>query len=181
MKWIFSLNKALSKIENILLVLMLLLMIVLYSLQTILRNFFSTAILWIDPFVYNLLLWIALIGASLATINKKDISIDITTKLLPKKIVSKTIVITNIAASMISWFLASASVDYIIAMREDGLLESDYLPIPLWITKIILPIGFYIISFRFSLRALENVLNIFGIYVNNNKPEKSPSSKEGIK
>ena len=106
---------------------------------------------------------VGLIGGSLATQKEKNISIDVTTKLLPENISQKIMIVTNIAAAIGTFFIASASLDYIHFMREDSMLESDYLPIQLWVAKIILPIGFYLISFRFAVRAIERICILFGI------------------
>jgi len=163
MKWLFQFDRGLAKVELFILSIFLLSMVTLYSLQTILRNVFDTALLWIDPLVYNMLLWIALIGGSLATQKEKNISIDVTTKLLPKNIGDKIMVFTNVAAAIGTFFIASAALDYIHFMREDGMLESDYLPLQLWVAKIILPIGFYLISLRFAIRAIERVCLILGL------------------
>ena len=66
-----------ERMEEILLVSLVVLMVSLGFLQILFRNFISVGIVWIDSLVRHLVLWIALLGASIATRENRHIAIDI--------------------------------------------------------------------------------------------------------
>ena len=67
----------LHRAEDALLVLLLSAMIVLAATQIMLRNFFDSGFVWIDPLLRVLVLWLGLIGATVATRNNRHIRIDL--------------------------------------------------------------------------------------------------------
>ncbi|TNF86538.1 MAG: TRAP transporter small permease subunit, partial [Gammaproteobacteria bacterium] len=71
--WVKSLHRA----EDALLVILLTAMIVLACTQILLRNFFDSGIVWIDPLLRVMVLWIGLVGATVATRHNKHIRIDL--------------------------------------------------------------------------------------------------------
>ena len=73
-----------NKIEDGLLVIILTSMIILAVYQIIARNLFSEGIVWIDPLLRTLVLWVGLSGAVVATRTDNHIRIDVFTKYLPK-------------------------------------------------------------------------------------------------
>ncbi len=74
----------------------------LYGLQTFLRIFFETAILWIDPVSSYLFALSALYGATLAIINDENIKIEIFKKLNHHK---KIVFLKNTLAGLATLFL----------------------------------------------------------------------------
>ena len=66
----------LHRLEDGLLVGIIAVVILMASAQIILRNFFDVGIAWGDIFVRNLVLWIGLIGAMVASREKKHIRIE---------------------------------------------------------------------------------------------------------
>ena len=73
----------LHRIEDGILIALLLVMIIMAVLQIALRNLFDSGILWGDTFVRVLVLWIGLIGAMIASRKKHHISIDVMSRYLP--------------------------------------------------------------------------------------------------
>ena len=72
-RWVDRLHRA----EDGLLVLLLSSMIVLAGTQIFLRNFFDSGFVWIDPLLRILVLWLGLIGATVAARHNKHIRIDL--------------------------------------------------------------------------------------------------------
>ncbi len=66
-----------ERLEEILLVSLVVLMVSLGFLQILFRNLISVGIVWIDSLVRHLVLWIALLGASIATRENRHITIDV--------------------------------------------------------------------------------------------------------
>ena len=64
----------------VLLVALLSAMIILAALQIVLRNFFEAGIVWIDPLLRVGVLWLGLVGATVATRHNKHIRIDLLSK-----------------------------------------------------------------------------------------------------
>ncbi|MBA4395649.1 MAG: TRAP transporter small permease, partial [Desulfobacca sp.] len=67
----------LNRLEEMVLVSVLVLMVLLGALQVLFRNVLSVSLFWIDPVMRHMVLWIALLGASVATRENRHISIDL--------------------------------------------------------------------------------------------------------
>lgn len=157
--FIEKINKWIAKGESILLVATLSIMVVLAFLQVVLRNLFDHGILWADTFLRHLVLWVGFLGASLATREKKHINIDLFTRFFKGKIKSTIKAIVNIFAAIICWYLTSASWTFVQDERAaNTILFGD---IQAWYFQIIIPIGFLMMTFRFSLIFLEHIIEIF--------------------
>ncbi len=107
----------------------LLTMILLASLQAALRNltYFDLQwandalreLEWIDQYLKKGTLWLAFLGASLATRDERHIAIDLLPKLLPEK--GKLVLkgVAALAASVISFFLARAFWAAVLVNAEE--------------------------------------------------------------
>ena len=147
-----------EKFEKGFLIFVLTLVIGLSFYQVILRNLFSGGFIWADSFLRNMVLWLGLLGASLATKKERHINIDIASRVLPTK--GKYIV--NILLSFISIvvcvFLFNASLDFIKA--EKGFGSEIFKGFPSWIVQIVFPVAFGIMVFRFGLHIITNAKGI---------------------
>ena len=76
----------LARLEEIFLCLLLTAMIGLACLQILLRASFNSGLMWADPMLRYLVLWVGLFGAAAATKHGKHIAIDVASFLLPKRI-----------------------------------------------------------------------------------------------
>jgi len=157
MKIINTINNILAKIETVFLITILLTMILLAFLQVILRNFFSTSIFWGDTFLRHLVLWIAFIGASLATKENRHINIDVLSRSLSKSAKRVAAIIVNLFAALVCFFLMKASITFLKYEKESG--STLFADIPVWIFQIIIAIGFGLMMLRFFIHALENVIS----------------------
>ena len=72
-----------AKIEDSILVLILVAMIFLAFLQIVLRNVFGVGLIWVEPLVRQMLLWVALAGAMVATRDHNHITVDAVSRFLP--------------------------------------------------------------------------------------------------
>lgn len=137
-------------------------MIVLAFLQVILRNFFSTGILWVDPLLRHMVLWICFLGASIATHKKKHIKIDIFGRLLSTKSKSVVNMLTNLFAASVSYALMDASYKFILDEQEAQtvILTINNFEIISWWFQIIIPVGFGLMIFRFLINAIYYILEI---------------------
>jgi TRAP-type C4-dicarboxylate transport system permease small subunit len=152
MKILRKLDDILAGMETGILVLALSVMIFMSFLQVILRNFFSSGIIWADTFLRHLVLWVTFLGASLATRENRHINIDIFSRLLSPAARRPVQFITNLFASGIAVLLARAA--YVFVRDEKAFGSTTFLNLPLWIVVTIIAIGFVLIAFRFILKAI---------------------------
>jgi len=151
-------DNILEKIERTVLISILSFVIGLSFLQVVLRNFFGLGFIWGDIFLRHMVLWLGLIGASIATKENRQINIDIVSRILH----SKSKLIINILIGLISvsvcYLLFKASITFVTAERSFGtIIFKDF---PAWIFQVIFPIAFFIIAYRFALNVLNNLRDL---------------------
>ena len=99
-----------SRIEDGLLVVMMAAMIVLALAQIVLRNLFSTGWVWADPLLRNLVLWVGLIGATAATREDRQITVDVLSRLLSERVRAGARVVTDLftagVSGLVAWHIA---------------------------------------------------------------------------
>jgi C4-dicarboxylate transporter DctQ subunit len=158
MKTLERLNAWIERTETAILVLVLGIMVVFAFLQVVLRNIFNEGILWGDIFLRHLVLWVGFLGASLATREQKHINIDLFNRLLPEKGKQVSRLVTNLFSVFICLLLTDASWTFV---QDEKMMNTIlFEDIPTWYFQIIIPIGFFLMSFRFLFLTLENVINL---------------------
>jgi TRAP-type C4-dicarboxylate transport system permease small subunit len=144
--------KSVHRIEDILLVILLSSMVILASTQIILRNLFEFGLVWADPLLRIMVLWLGLIGATVASRDNKHIHIDIITRLFSKRwyLFIQTLVgqFTSWVCLLIAWHGARwVRLEYL-----DGM--TGFLGIPAWMFQIVIPVTFTLIGVRYFLFSL---------------------------
>lgn len=135
-------------IENAL-ILILLLMTVLVASQVILRNFFNSGIQWGDVAARNAVLWVAFLGAMLATRSRQHIAIDIITRFIPRRPRNAVRIVLDALAAAIAFLLARASLLFVLEERSMG--TELFLGVPTWAAETIIPFGFAMISIEYVI------------------------------
>ncbi len=158
MKLIRSIDSIVGAIAAAILVTLLAVMLFMGFTQVVLRNLFSTSILWGDVFLRHVVLWVAFLGAIVATGEKRHITIDALTKVLSDKGKKIAGIITGIASVVVCYFLTDASYRFLVDEIEFG--GTLMLDIPRWIFQLIIPLGFGLMMLRFSIRVLEDFLEL---------------------
>ncbi len=159
MRIIEKLNSWIERAETIVLVSVLGIMVIFAFLQVILRNIFHEGILWGDIFLRHLVLWVGFLGASLATREQKHINIDLFSRFMSDKGKSVVRFVTNLFSVFICYLLANASWTFVQDEQMNG--TEIFADIPVWYFQIIIPIGFSLMSFRFLILALDNIVKVF--------------------
>jgi TRAP-type C4-dicarboxylate transport system permease small subunit len=148
-------DKALTRFEGYVLITLLFIMVVMAFLQVVLRNLFSSGILWADIFLRHLLLWLGFLGAAIATSENRHINIDALRRFFSKRMRSAVEVLTDSFAAVICFMLAKASWTFVQGEIADRrVLFGD---IPSWYAQVIIPIGFGLLVIHFAIRALLHV------------------------
>lgn len=147
-----KLKKALHQLEDAILVILLSSMILLASTQIFLRNLFDFGIVWADPLLRVMVLWLGLVGATVASRNNKHISIDLLSNFFKNRK-------HQIFECLVGIF--SAAICLIIAWYGMQWVRLDYLDqligfagIPAWMLEVIIPISFALIGIRYGLLAI---------------------------
>lgn len=145
-----------SKIEGWTIISLFSLMLLTAFVQVVLRNIFSAGFVWADILLRNAVLWIALLGASIATKERKHIAIDVVSRFfsIRKKYIIEIVV--SIVSIYVCYLLASASWTFICDERSAGSVL--VLNLHTWGFLLIIPIAFYTIAFRFFVRAMKRTI-----------------------
>jgi len=147
-----KLEKAGTRAEDALLLIILICMIFLAGIQIFLRNFFDTSLFWGDEMLRLMVLWLTMAGALAASRMDKHISIAVLDRFLPRtaRLISR-IIIDLFTASICALF-AWQSARFVMGSYEFGdLLMRN---IPAWTVQIILPIGFALMAYRHVVLAI---------------------------
>ncbi|OQY51737.1 MAG: C4-dicarboxylate ABC transporter permease [Desulfobacteraceae bacterium 4572_89] len=153
-----SLSLILQKIEDYILVSLLLTMITMAVLQIFLRNFFDSGIVWGDSLVRVLVLWIGLIGAMVASRTDNHISIDIISRFLPPKIKRFTTLAVHLFTAVVTAAMSWFSMQFVAMEMADNM--TAFASIPAWVCEIIIPIAFAVISVRYTLFSINHIIQI---------------------
>ena len=98
----------LHRLEDSVLVLLLLAMIILAGYDILARSIFGGGVSWIPPLLRVMVLWIGLLGALLATRSREHISIDLISKLggptLNRIASTVTLLFAAIVCGLVGWF-----------------------------------------------------------------------------
>jgi TRAP-type C4-dicarboxylate transport system permease small subunit len=144
-----------NRIEDGLLVLILSTMVFLAVFQIISRNVFSDGVVWIDPLLRMLVLWVGLTGAIVAARTNNHIRIDVFLRYLPHAllpVIERLVYIFTICVcSLIAWHAAR----FVYSEFEYGTIAFG--SIPSWLTAVIIPISFLLIAVRYLLLILSPV------------------------
>ena len=156
-RFIKLIDDYLAKLESGFITLILSLMIILSFGQVILRNFFSESLLWGDIFLRQMVLWVGFVGASLAARENRHIAIDFLPNILPASLHRPIGIFTKLCAAVISLFLAQAAWSFVAYEREaESIL---FLNLPVWIFQVVLPYSFGLLTVRFILSAIDDLLS----------------------
>ncbi len=121
-------------------------------LQIILRNFFHQGIIWADPLMRHIVLWLGCAGGVMATSRIRHISIDVLTRVLPERLQATRDRVIYLATAVVASVLGMAALKLVIDEKSFG--DKAFLNIDVWILQSILPFAFFLISYR-------SLLNMF--------------------
>jgi len=140
--------KLINFIEDSLLVVILSSMIILAVYQIISRNVFSEGVVWIDPLLRTLVLWVGLAGAVVATRTDHHIKIDIFAKYLPNNFQPYVHRVVYLFTFLICLLIAWHAARFVFSEYEYGTIA--FASVPAWLTAIIIPVSFFLIAIRYA-------------------------------
>lgn len=152
LKNLYSARKALLKIEDFILIGMLLVAILLAVLQIFLRNFFDSGVVWGDVLLRIIVLWIGMFGAMYASRNNEHINIELGLKHLSEKTKPYVQAVVFIFTAFICGLVAWHSVGFVISEYHEGAMA--FAKVPVWVTEAIIPIAFISIAMRYIISTI---------------------------
>lgn len=142
-------------IETIMLCIAMAVMIGLAALQIIMRNGFGVGIGWADEVLRILVLWIGMLGAVVASRAHRHLAVDVLSHYLsaPARRIALISVdaCTAVVCFALSW--TSAALVFLSVQSGEKLVEV----VPAWIVQTILPVGFLMIAYRYSIWTIRHV------------------------
>ena len=146
-------------LEDTVLVILLTSLIVLASVQILLRNGFDTGLIWADELLRIMVLWLALAGAVAASRADRQINIDVLSRFLPDRARIGVGAIVDLFTAVICGLLAWFSARFVLDARafEDTLLGD----LPAWWFEVILPVGFALMSWRYLVFTISRSILFF--------------------
>jgi len=135
------------RVEDSVLIFALLSMLVMALTQIVMRNLFDSGFLWAESFLRILVLWVAMLGAMVASREQNHISIDLVSRLMREASFRWIRGLAQLFAAGICLVTAYYSIEFITYEYEDGTIA--FADVPVWVCQSILPIGFSIMGLRF--------------------------------
>ena len=138
--------RLLQRLEEGVIALLLGSLVVFGSTQIVLRNFFHSGLLWADPLMRHIVLWLGCLGAAAATSEVRQIHIDVFTRLLPERARPARRMVVYTATAAAAFALGVAALRLVVDERAFGDVAFGILPI--WVLQTVLPFSLFVISYR---------------------------------
>jgi C4-dicarboxylate transporter DctM subunit len=152
-----------TALERWALVAIVLVMILLPTLEAIVRRFTGSGVPGAAVYTQHFTLWVGFIGALLATATGHHLALS-TVDLLPEgRIRDFARSYGNVVAALVTAVLAYASLDLVLADR--GRVDTLAGGVPEWWFEIIMPVGFAVMSFRSAKMAPAKLGRILGFVI----------------
>lgn len=154
-----SLVRLLHRLEEGLLVALVGAMVLLAFAQIALRNLFSTALDWADPFVRLLLLWTGFLGALIATRRHRHIHIDALLRFAPTRPRHLLQGAGELFSGLVCGVLTWVAIQFLLDEREAG--NRGVWDLPTWELQLIFPLTFGLMALRFFSQSSQHFLGFF--------------------
>lgn len=144
--------RALHRVEDGVLVVAVVAMVALAALQILLRGVFGGGLLWIEPLLRSLVLWIGMLGALAASRTGQHIAIDVLTRYLPRRWRLPLRAVACLFTAAVCAGIAWHGGRYLVL--EYGFGGAAFAGVPTWAVVVILPAAFGLVGLRYALFAI---------------------------
>nr|MDA8403091.1 TRAP transporter small permease [Desulfobacteraceae bacterium] len=153
-------NQTVTRIEDFLIALFLILMVIMVLMQIVMRNLFQSGIPGGEAFIRHLVLWIAFIGAGVATRSQSHVRIDVLAHLLKGSVRKYIDGVVNLFSCGVCVILVAASCQFVwIEFQSQN--HSAFLNLPVWALQTVMPLGYLVIAIRFAHSSVIDFNNAF--------------------
>jgi TRAP-type C4-dicarboxylate transport system permease small subunit len=157
-KWLEGGLGLLHRLEDGFLALILGLLVLLAPLQLFLRNLFDAGIIWGDPLLRVLVLWVGMLGALAATRGRRQISIDLLSHLVGGRLRSGVGVVTSSFTALVCALVAYHSARFVASEMEYA--ATAFAGVPAWTCEIVIPVAFGLIGLRYVLYSIGDLRDL---------------------
>lgn len=151
-----TLDKIVSKVEELIAVVGLSAMTVITLVAVFFRYVLQSPIIWSEEAARYLMVWSTMLGISIATRQKAHLGIDIFVSMAPKKLQRALEIFSTLMMIVMFIFLTIISIVFIQSAIRTGNV-SPMLRIPFYIIYLALPLGFGLSAVR-SIQDLVDVI-----------------------
>ena len=144
--------RVIHRAEDGFLIAALLSMLAMALVQILLRNFFDSGLLWAESALRILVLWVAMLGAMVATRESNHIAIDLVTRFLPDHLKKFAVLVSYLFSAFICGLVAYHSIELIRFEYEDQTIA--FANVPVWVCQSIIPFGFGVMATRFTFHGI---------------------------
>jgi TRAP-type C4-dicarboxylate transport system permease small subunit len=138
-----SLSRIVARIEDALLAGLGLALLAAAAAQLLFRVFGAGPV-WLDPLMRTATLWLALIGALVATREGRQLHIDVLARRLPRRLEQGARLLVAVFTAAVCALLAQASWTLLVLEREGG--GTAFAGLPNWWLLAILPLVFALMA-----------------------------------
>ena len=135
------------KLEDYILISLLLAMILLAGIDILARWIFGGGISWVPPLLRVMVLWLGLLGALLATRSREHIAIDVINRMVSPAVNCVLQAATQLFAAVVCLIIAYHSQLFVNMARDFN--DIAFAQIPAWPMQIIIPFAFAGMGLRF--------------------------------
>jgi TRAP-type C4-dicarboxylate transport system permease small subunit len=146
-----------GRLELVLLILLVAAMLVLGTLQIVMREIFNTGLTWADPLLRNMVLVVGMVGAMVATQSGRHLNMDAVARILPKGARRWVDVFVNLVAGVSCAALVWLSIQH-LQIEMSGPAHEVVGSVVVWHIQLIFPISFSVMAYRFLLYCIDGLL-----------------------
>lgn len=118
--------------------------------QVVARYVFNYSFTWAMEFTGVMFAWMIFIGASYGVRVSAHIGIDVLIRLFKPGLAHAVAIVASALCVLYSCILAFGGWQYLSKLYAVGVYMQD-IPVPQWMPKIVLPLGFALLAVRFSI------------------------------
>ena len=145
----------LEKLEEVLITLLMAVMTLVTFGQVVARYVFNYSFVWALELTGVLFAWLVFVGMSYGVRVGAHIGVDAVVRLLGPRSARAVGILAALLCIVYALIVAWGGWQYVLKMHEVGILMQD-IPVQQWIPRIVLPLGFLLLAFRF-LQALVRI------------------------
>jgi len=141
--------KILDRIEELIVIVMLALMTLLTFLQVVMRYAFNSGFTWAVELTTIFFAVMIFVGISYGVRTGAHIGVDALIKKLPPGVGRAISIVIVLLCLLYTGLVIYGSWVYVSKMKMIG-IELDDLPVPIWVVRSILPMGYALLALRFG-------------------------------
>ena len=144
------------RIEDGLLVVLLLALVVFAGVQIGARNLFDSGWIWGEQLVRVGVRWVGLLGAVVASREDRHLRIDFLARLLPPRGRAACAIVAHLLAAGVCAVIAWHAAEFVLAERAYGTPGIGV--VSGWVLQVVMPAAFALMAFRHGAHAVRTTL-----------------------